>query len=395
MKDSAAALFSQELDRLRTEGLYRTLRRVEGAQESSVVLEGQRRLLLCSNNYLGLANHPVLKKAASIALDRYGCGSGASRLISGTMELHQALEDRVASFKRTQASLIFNSGFQANIGIISALMGPGDLILSDALNHASIIDGCRLSRADVWIYRHRDLNQLETLLQKGMQKKKRLIVTESVFSMDGDLAPLREIVELSEKYGTLLMVDEAHGTGVFGESGGGLVEAHGLQERVPIQMGTFGKALGSFGAYVAGPSTMIELLVNRARSFIYSTSLPPTVLAASYAAIDLVEEDRLRRENLRGNTRFLSEGLVRLGLAKKEAQSPIFPIIVGEPERAVALGQKLYERGIFVQPIRPPTVPPGTSRIRLTVMATHSQGELESALKALSEVSSEMGGLSG
>ena len=351
-----------------------------------MIIDGRPRLLLCSNNYLGLATHPALKEAAMAALERYGCGSGASRLISGTMELHRALEAKVASFKRAEAALIFNSGFQANLGVISALTGPGDLILSDALNHASIIDGCRLSKAEVKIYRHLDLNQLESFLQRGDENKRRLVVTESVFSMDGDLAPLKEIVTLTEHHGAMLMVDEAHATGIFGESGSGLVQELGLSDRVAIQMGTFSKALGSFGGFVAGSKTLIELLINRARSFIYSTSLPPSVLAASHAAVDLVQRDRWLRDRLWGNVRFLNDGLVRLGILKNGSPSAIFPIMVGSPVAALELGEKLFERGLFVQPIRPPTVPLGTSRLRLTVMATHKHEELERALETLGEV---------
>jgi glycine C-acetyltransferase len=376
----------EELDRLRSQGLYRTLRRVDGEQGSSVAVDGKRRILLCSNNYLGLANHPALKKAASEALERFGCGSGASRLISGTMALHQDLEERVAAFKGTEAALIFNSGFQANTGIIPALVEREDAVFSDALNHASIIDGCRLSRAKVHIYRHCDPDHLGSLLQREAQARRKLIVTESVFSMDGDLAPLADIVSHAERYGALLMVDEAHATGLFGPHGAGLAQELGLQDGVDIQMGTFSKALGSFGAYVAGSKAMIELLVNRARPFIYSTSLPPPVLGASLAAVDLVEKDRSLRDSLWSNVRFAKQELASLGLGKEAAESPIFPIVIGDPEKTLQAATALDERGVFVQAIRPPTVPAGTSRLRLTVMATHSRQELQTALIALSEV---------
>ena len=271
-----------ELDGLREKGLYRSLRCVDGDQGPTLLLNGREVINFSSNNYLGLANHPALRAAAKNAIDRYGCGSGASRLISGNMALHEELEAKLAEFKGTEAALVFNSGFQANSGILSTLVGEGDVILSDALNHASIIDGSRLAKAQTLVYGHCDLNQLETHLKQAAHAKRKLIVTESIFSMDGDEAPLAGIVELAEKYGALVMVDEAHATGMYGANGAGIVAKLGLGQRVLVQMGTLGKALGGFGAYIAGCKNLRELLINRCRSFIFTTALPPAVMAMAH-----------------------------------------------------------------------------------------------------------------
>ncbi|MCZ6561335.1 MAG: 8-amino-7-oxononanoate synthase, partial [Deltaproteobacteria bacterium] len=272
-------LIAAELQEIKRQGLYRQLRHVEGEQGPTISLDGQEVLNLSSNNYLGLANHPAIRAAAKEAIDRYACGSGASRLISGNMTLHLELEESIAKLKGAEAALVFNSGFQANVGLLSTLVGEGDVIFSDALNHASIIDGCRLSRAEALIYPHCDLDRLESDLRKTQKNSKKLIVTETVFSMDGDIAPVREIADLAARHGAVVMVDEAHATGVFGPNGGGIVEEMGLAGKVLIQMGTLGKALGGFGAYVAGSRNLRDLLINRCRSFIFTTSLPPVVIA--------------------------------------------------------------------------------------------------------------------
>ena len=284
-----------ELEKLKAQGLYRKLRLVEGAQGPIFILNGREVLNFCSNNYLGLADHPELAAAAKQAIDRYGCGSGASRLISGNMELHEALENKIAALKGTEAALVFNSGFQANVGVISTLVNEGDVVFSDALNHASVIDGCRLSRARTVIYPHFGLAYLEEELKKAPAGSRKLIVTETLFSMDGDEAPLGEIVDLAERHGALVMVDEAHATGVFGPNGAGVVAKLGLGERVFLQMGTLGKALGGFGAYVAGSQALCDLLINRCRSFIFTTSLPPAVMAMAIAAIDFLYKEPQRR----------------------------------------------------------------------------------------------------
>ncbi|HEX2933574.1 MAG TPA: 8-amino-7-oxononanoate synthase [Candidatus Binatia bacterium] len=382
----AADNFHDELEAIKQASLYRRLRRFENDQGPTLLLDGQEVVNFSSNNYLGIANHPALADAAKRAIDRYGCGSGASRLISGNMALHEELENRLATFKNTEAALVFNSGFQANTGILSTLAGEGDAIFSDALNHASIIDGCRLSRAKTFVYAHGDLDQLEVALKRSDGAHRRLIVTETIFSMDGDEAPLTTIVDLAERYGAMVMVDEAHATGIFGANGAGLVAKLGLGARVAVQMGTLGKALGGFGAYVAGSRAVRDLLINRCRSFIFTTSLPPAVMGMAIAAIDLVEREPERREALWRNCRALQEGLTALGFSLSESQSPILPLVIGDADKCMRFSERLLEKGIFAQGIRPPTVPPGTSRLRITLMATHTRAHIDRALDAFHEL---------
>ena len=384
-------VLTARLARVRENGLYRVLRPIDGAQNAVVSLDGHDVLLLSSNNYLGLANHPTLKRAAAEAIERFGCGSGASRLISGSMAVHHELEARLAALKKTEAALVFPTGYHANVGVLSALMGPGDTILSDGLNHASIIDGCRLSRAEVRVYPHGDTQALDALLAACPPSGQRLIVTDTVFSMDGDLAPLAELVELARRYDAWLMVDEAHATGVFGPHGGGLVEQAGLEERVDIHMGTLGKALGGIGAYVAGSRALIDWLVNRARSFIYTTGMPPAAAASALAALDLVEREPERRQQLWDNTRFLSDGLRGLGYRIGDSRSQILPVIIGNARQTMALAAATLRRGVFAHGIRPPTVPEGTSRIRVTPMATHTRAQLERTLDAFESAGKEVG----
>ncbi|HEX9147111.1 MAG TPA: 8-amino-7-oxononanoate synthase [Candidatus Binatia bacterium] len=378
-----------ELQALKNASLYRRLRTVAGEQGPTLIVDGREVINFSSNNYLGLANHPALREAAKDAIDRYGCGSGASRLISGNMTLHEELEAKLAELKGTEAALVFNSGFQANVGIISTLIGQGDALFSDALNHASIIDGCRLSRAKVYVYRHADLQRLEDCLKQASACRRKLIVTETLFSMDGDEAPLNEIVDLAEKYDAVLMVDEAHATGVYGPNGAGIIAKLGLRDRVPIQMGTLGKALGGFGAYVAGSAAFRELLINRCRSFIYTTALPPAVMAMGIAALGIVQREPERRRTLWENCAKLRTGLTALGYSIAGSQSQIMPLMVGDADECMRLSERLLERGIFAQGIRPPTVPPGTSRLRITVMSTHTGERLERALGAFEEVAQE------
>lgn len=378
-----------ELQRLNEAGLYRRLRRVSGDQGPTLILDDKEVVNFSSNNYLGLANHPALREAAKDAIDRYGCGSGASRLISGNMTLHEELEAKLAELKGTEAALVFNSGFQANVGIISTLIGQGDAVVSDALNHASIIDGCRLSRAQVYVYGHADLQQLEDCLKQASACRRKLIVTETLFSMDGDEAPLEEMVDLAGKYDAMLMVDEAHATGIYGPNGAGIVAKMGLGDRVLVQMGTLGKALGGFGAYVAGSTALCDLIVNRCRSFVFTTSLPPAVVAMAIAALDIVKKEPERRRSLWENCARLQSGLKALGYAISNSQSQILPLMVGDANECMRLSERLLERGIFAQGIRPPTVPPGTSRLRITVMSTHTGERLERALGAFEEVAQE------
>ena len=384
--------FTDELDALRAEGLYRSMRVIKGAQGSRVELDGRQVILLCSNNYLGLADHPALKRAAveGVAL---GVGSGASRLVSGTMELHERLESRIASFKGTEKALLFNSGYSANTGIISALVGRGDAIFSDRLNHASIVDGAQLSRAGFYRYPHRDTAALERMLQEKGGKGRRLIVTDGVFSMDGDIAPLEKLVHLAREYGALLMVDDAHGSGVLGASGRGSGELCGVMDGIDIHMGTLGKGLGSFGAYAAASGTICDYLVNKARSFIFSTSLPPAVLAASIAALDLVDspEGGELREKLSGNVALFKQRLQEAGFQTMGSETQIVPIFVGPAEATMEFSRRLLEQGVFVQGIRPPTVPAGSCRLRCTIMATHELSDLEFAAETISRVGKELG----
>jgi glycine C-acetyltransferase len=379
-----------QLAQLREAGLYRSLRRVDGDQGPTLLLDGREVINFSSNNYLGIANHPALCDAAKAAIDRYGCGSGASRLISGNMALHEELEAKIAAFKGTEAALVFNSGFQANTGVISALVGADDIVFSDALNHASIIDGCRLARAKISVYDHCDLNGLEQMLKEAPRRGRRLIVTESLFSMDGDEAPLTEIVELAERYDAMVMVDEAHATGVYDPDGAGLIAKLGLGARVLVQMGTLGKALGAFGAYVACSQALRELLINRCRSFIFTTALPPAVMAMAIAGIELVRKQPERREALRRKSRSLRAGLRALDYDVSDGGGQIVPLIIGDTGACMKLSAALLERGVFAQGIRPPTVPPGTSRLRITLMATHTEEHLRRALAAFDEAAKQM-----
>ncbi len=353
-----------------------------------MTIDGQRALLLCSNNYLGLANHAAVREAAIRAAADYGVGAGASRLISGSMRLHHALEEQLAAFKGTQAALLFNSGYHANIGAVSALVGKDDAVFSDALNHASIIDGCRLSGARVCIYRHNDTAHLAKLLS-GTAARRRLVVTESIFSMDGDTAPLKTICDVAEQYDAFVMVDEAHATGAVGPDGRGLVAADGLQSRVAVQMGTLGKALGSFGAFIAASRSIVDLLLNTARSFIYTTALPPPVIAAAATALTIAAKEPQHRERLQQNASRLHAAFIDLGLSVPSRPAHILPIQIGAAERVMEISERLLAAGVFVQGIRPPTVPPGTARLRLTAMSTLTPEDLAVAVEAFRSVFAE------
>jgi len=372
----------ERLEELRDRGLFRRLRCVSGPQGPRVLLDGRPVLLLCSNNYLGLADHPRVREAAAEAAMRYGAGSGASRLISGNMTIHRRLEEALAEFKGSEACLLFGSGYLANVGVVSSLAQEGDVVFSDALNHASIVDGCRLSRAETFIYDHCDVGHLEWGLQQA-EGRGALIVTDGVFSMDGDKAPLREIVELAHRYDARVMVDEAHGTGCVGPGGRGLVAELELEDDVDVVVGTLGKALGSYGAYVLCGETMANYLVNSARTLIFSTALSPPSVAAALAALELLCEQPRRVEKLQRNGRVLREALSEAGVVVEERDTPIVPLIVGEAQTAVAASDRALERGIFAPAIRPPTVPPGTSRLRLAVMASHTKSELREAAAVL------------
>jgi len=370
-----------ELERRRAAGLLRRLRPIDGPQDPWVTIDGRRVLLLCSNNYLGLATHPALREAAAQAARDWGVGAGASRLISGSLRLHEMLEDQLAALKGTAAALLFGSGYQANVGAITALVGPDDAVFSDELNHASIIDGCRLSRARVLVYPHNDVEALAALLTRHPARR-RLVVTESVFSMDGDHAPLGAICDVADRHGAFVMVDEAHGTGVLGPTGGGLVEADGLRERVAVQVGTLGKALGAYGAFVAGSRPLVDLLVNAARSFVYTTALPPPTVAAAAAAVNVLQAEPHRRQQLAANASTLWHGLRDAGLHVSAAPGHIIPVRVGDAERTMRWSEGLLAAAVFAQGIRPPTVPRGTARLRVTVMSTHTAADLAAAVTA-------------
>ncbi len=367
------------------------MRLIEGRQGPRVLLDGAEVLLLCSNNYLGLADNPKVRAAAAEAAERYGAGAGASRLISGSMTLHRRLEDRLASFKGTEAALLFGSGYLANTGTVAALAGRGAVVFSDELNHASIIDGCRLSRAEVFVYRHLDLEHLEYGLNQAGSRA-RLIATDGVFSMDGDVAPLGELLALARRHRVRLLVDEAHGTGALGPGGRGALAAAGLSGAPDvIVVGTLGKALGGYGAYVCATAEVVDLLVNTARPFIFSTAPPPPSVGAALAALSLLIERPGLVEQLRRNAATLREALGANGLDRGPSRTQIVPVLVGDARRAVALCERALEGGVFAQAIRPPTVPDGSSRLRLTVMANHSAGELRGAARVIGRAASELG----
>jgi 8-amino-7-oxononanoate synthase len=380
----------RELERL---GLSRRLRMVSGPQGPRVLLDGRPVLLLCSNNYLGLADHPRVREAAAEAAMRWGVGAGASRLVSGTMTIHHRLEERLAAFAHSEACVLFGSGYLANAGVIGALAGRGDVIFSDELNHASIIDACRLSRAEVVVYRHLDVEHLAWSLRRhrgGKGAGSRVIATDAVFSMDGDRAPLEEIVELAQ-YGARVVVDEAHATGALGPGGRGAVAEAGLEGAVDVVVGTLGKALGSYGAYACASAELIRYLVNVARPLIFSTAPPPPAVAGALAALELLQEHPHRVEKLRGNARALRRALAAEGFGVGEAEMHIVPLVVGEEQATVSLCEQAIERGVFAQAIRPPTVPAGTSRLRLAAMASHTAAELRTAARALAEAARELG----
>ncbi len=380
---------AQRLAELEDLGLTRRLRMVSGPQGPTVLLDGRPVMLLCSNNYLGLADHPRVREAAADAAMRWGVGAGASRLVSGTMTIHRRLEERLARFEGSEACVLFGSGYLANIGVIGALASRGDAVFSDELNHASIVDGCRLSRAEVSVYRHRDVEHLEWCLQRDAghrdAQRRRLIVTDSVFSMDGDIAPLADIAELARAHGARLVVDEAHATGNVGPGGRGAIAQAGLEDEVDVLVGTLGKALGSYGAYACASAEMVRYLINAARSLIFSTAPAPPAVAGALAALELLEDRPHRVARLRSNARVLRRALAAEGFPVSDREMQIVPLVVGDERAAMAMCEQAIERGVFAQAIRPPTVPAGTARLRLTAMASHTATELRAAAATLAQ----------
>jgi 8-amino-7-oxononanoate synthase len=378
-QDKTAWLEAQ-LDGLESAGLKRHLRTVMSAPDRRIVLDRHEVISLGSNNYLALSTHPKVIAAAVEAEQEYGTGASGSRLMTGNCQLYTALESKIAAAKSTEAAIVFTAGYLANVSTIPVLVGEGDLILSDALNHASIIDGCRLSKATRQIYRHCDVAHLKELLANSAQFKRRLIITDGVFSMDGDIAPLPEICELADEYDAMVMVDDAHAFGVLGEHGGGTVDHFRLQNRGIIQLGTLSKAVGAVGGYVAGSRTLIDALINNARSFMFATGLPPSTVAAATAAIGLIQSTPELRHRLFANAQWLKTALLEAGFELRPSETQILPLMLGESTVASQFADALLDYGVYAPAIRPPTVPEGTSRLRVSVMASHTPDDLEFAL---------------
>ncbi len=392
MSDNPLAYLDAELDDLKERGLFRSLRVLEGRQAAETTFDGKHVINLSSNNYLGLTTHPKLIAAAHDAIDRYGAGSGSVRTIAGTMSQHMELEAKIAAFKHTEAALVFQSGFTANAGVVSSVLGKEDVIISDELNHASIIDGCRLSRAKIAVFKHKDVVDLRRVLSETQGKYRHtLVITDGVFSMDGDIAPLADIVEVAEQFKAIIMVDDAHASGVMGNQGRGTVDHFGLHGRVHIQVGTLSKAIGCLGGYVAGSRALVDYLIHKARPFLFSTSHPPAVTGAAIAAFELLQEDPTLMERLWDNTRYFKAGLEALGFDTSGSETPITPVIAGDAKLAMQLSDRLFEEGIFAQGIGFPTVPNEKSRVRTIVTATHTREELDLALKAFEKVGLELG----
>jgi glycine C-acetyltransferase len=386
------AYLTEQLDELKQAGSYFRLRELQGACESVCRADGREVINLASNNYLGLANHPKLKEAALEAVRKYGAGSGAVRTISGTLDIHMELERRIAAFKHTEACVVFQSGFTANAGTVSSILTPDDHIISDELNHASIIDGCRLSRAKIHVFPHKNLDvAAEKLEALKDNRNRKLLITDGVFSMDGDIGPLPGLVELAEKYGAIMMIDDAHSSGVLGKNGRGTVDHFGLHGRVQVQVGTLSKAIGVLGGYVCGSKDLIEYLYHRARPFLFSTSHPPAVTAACMAAFDLLEQEPERVARLWENTRYFKARLKDAGFDTGLSETPITPILVGEAKTAHQYSAALFEEGLWATGIGFPTVPKGRARIRTIVTAAHTSGQLDQAVDILQRVGRRMG----
>lgn len=380
----------EELDHMKEEGTFRKLVPLESEQGSKVVINGKEVIQLSSNNYLGLTSHPKMKEAALKAVEEFGVGTGSVRTIAGTLSMHEEFEKKLAEFKHTEACLIFQSGFSTNQGILSAILTDQDVVISDELNHASIIDGIRLTKAKRRIYKHVDLEDLEAALKETQEFRKRIVVTDGVFSMDGNIAPLPGIVELAEKYDALVMVDDAHASGVLGTNGRGTIDHFNLNGRVHIQVGTLSKAIGVLGGYIASTQTLRDYLIHKGRPFLFSTSHPPAVIAASSAAIDVLEEEPEHMERLWENTKFFKAGLKELGFNTGVSETPITPVLVGDDALAHKLSDTLLKYGVFAQGIAFPTVAKGKARVRTIVTAQHTKEELQAALDAFEKAGKEL-----
>lgn len=381
---------SDKLQQLEQQGLKRQLRIVDGAQGRQIKIDGKQVLNFCSNDYLGLASDQRLRQEMIDAVVQYGVGAGASRLVSGNMSMHSRLESDLAMLKKCEASLVFSTGYMANVGIIPALFDRHDIIFADKLNHACLVDGAILSRAIIKRYPHNDMEWLDRELAKAGRYKRRVIITDSIFSMDGDWAPLSTIVQLAQKYDAMVMIDEAHSFGVFGENGGGLAEALELKDEIDIQMGTLSKAAGCFGGYVCGSQLMKEYLINHARSFIYTTGMPPAICAAARESLEIIQQTSEKRKDLLRRAHSVCKELNELGYDTGNSKSLIIPVIVKDADKAVAMSQKLLEKGFFVQAIRPPTVPKDTARLRLTITMNHYQQDLDDLIQVFKDLKNEV-----
>jgi glycine C-acetyltransferase len=391
MRPDPLAFLSAELDTLRRQGLFRSLRVLQTGQAARATFDGRSVVNLSSNNYLGLTTHPRLRARAEEALTRYGVGSGSVRTIAGTMDIHLELERRIAVFKQTEAAVVFQSGFAANAGAVSAILTRDDVVISDELNHASIIDGCRLSRAAIKVFPHRDVDAARAIARGLPVAQRKLLISDGVFSMDGDLGALPGLCDLADEVGAIMMVDDAHASGVFGRNGRGTIDHFGLHGRVDVQVGTLSKAIGALGGYVAGSRALIEFLYHRARPFLFSTSHPPSVAATCIAAIDVLLEEPQLIERLWDNTRFFKAGLKALGFDTGPSESPITPVIAGDGAKTMELSDRLFQAGVFAQGIAFPTVPRGRARVRTIVTAEHTREELQYALDAFAKVGREIG----
>jgi len=391
MRQDPLDYLASELQALRDQGFYRRLRILDGEQKAETSIDHRVVVNLSSNNYLGLTTHPKLRERAIEATTALGVGSGSVRTIAGTMDIHMQLERKLAEFKRTEAAVVFQSGFTANAGTVSAILGREDAIVSDELNHASIIDGARLSRATIKVFPHRDVAAARRILEELPQAQRKLLTSDGVFSMDGDLGALPALCDLAEEFGCIMMVDDAHASGVFGQHGRGTVDHFGLHGRVDVQVGTLSKALGALGGYVAGSRSLVEFLYHRARPFLFSTSHPPAVAAACLAAIEVLETEPGLMDQLWANTRFFKDGLVALGFDTGASESPITPVIVGDASLAMSLSDRLFDKGVFAQGIGFPTVPRGKARVRTIVTAAHTRAQLEFALDCFRDVGTKLG----